>query len=343
MHMDVFKDNIADGGAFDMVEMTTAIQDRPTVPNFLGLLGIFTPRPIRTEKASVEKRGQKLKLIGATDRGSPRPRRERDRRNIRDFATPRIAETDSLRASEIQSVRAFGTEDELVAMADELAFRQAGLADDHELTMEYHRLGAIDGLVMDADGTTVIEDYFDAFGIARPADITFNWSSRTQVKSFIAQNVKRPIIRALGGRALPGMQIGALCGDGFFDAMQENAEYRDTYLNGNGNPAVLREDNTFEEVRAWGIRWMNYRGTDDASTVTVPDNGCRIFPIGVPDMFEVALSPAESFAYANTRGLDMYSQLVLDPSGRDEFVELDVASYPLHICTTPEALRRGTT
>lgn len=341
MHMNAFTANIADGGAYDLVEMTNAIQDRPTVPGFLTGMGIFTPKPVRTEDISIEKRGQTLRLIPQTERGSPLPRNVRNNRTLRNFKTGRVGKADQMRPAEIQNVRAFGTESELEAMATELAIRQAELADDHALTMEYHALGAINGEVLDADGTTVIEDYFDAFGITRPAAINFNWPARQQVKTFIANNVTRAITRALGGRATPGMRIIALCGDNFYDSLQENEEYRATYLNGIANPQILREENVFESITAWGVTWINYRGTDDNSTVAIAPNECRIFVQGVPDVFQTAYSPEESFQYANTRGLDMYSRLVTDPSGYDAYVELSVMNYPLFMCTTPEVLLSG--
>lgn len=332
--MDVFKQD-----AFSAISLTTAIQAMPTVPGFLGSLNLFTPNPVRTTSVMVEKRGASLTIIPVTERGSPRTRVGRDRRNVRNFNTVRLAQSDKLMADELQNIRAFGSETELEAIQTEIARRQMGLDANLETTLERHRLSAINGVLLDEDGSEIY-DYYDEFGIVQGSEIDFAWASKTKVKAFIAENVKRPMIRALGGRATPGMEIVALCGDQFFDALQENSEYRATYLQTEAARTLL-QDNVFEEVRAWGVRWINYRGTDDNSTVAIATDKCKIIPVGVPNVFQVAYSPAEGFDFVNTLGLPKYSAVIPDPSGRNEFVDLDVASYPLHICTTPEALLQG--
>ena len=67
------------------------------------------------------------------------------------------------------------------------------LLSDLELTEEHHRLGAINGVLLDADGTTVIEDFYDRFGIAKPGAVDFAFSSEaTEVR-----NVIKGITRAM--------------------------------------------------------------------------------------------------------------------------------------------------
>jgi hypothetical protein len=335
--MDVFRQD-----AFSAISMTAAIQDLEFVPGFLGQLGLFTPNPVRTTDVTVERRGASLKVIPTSERGAPRTRRNPDRRNVRNFRTVRLAETDRLMADAIQNIRAFGSETELESLQVELARRQAILGQDLELTLERHRLSCINGILLDADDSEIY-DYYDEFGIVAPTELGFNWAARTGVKKYIADNVKRPMIRALGGRAVPGMRIMALCGDDFYDDLQENAEYRAVYLQTNAARAALLEDKTFDSVQAWGVEWVNYRGTDDNSTVAIASDKCKFIPVGVPNVFQVAYSPAEGFDFVNTLGQERYSMVVPDPTTRNEYADLDVASYPLHICTTPEALLSGRT
>ena len=332
--MDVFS-----GSAFSATSLTTAIQDVPTVPGFLGSLGIFTPNPVRTTSVLVERQGATLKVIPTTERGAPRSRRTVDRRNVRNFNTVRLAETHRMMADSLQNIRAFGSETELAALQTEIARWQMTLDMDLEVTLERHRLSAINGVLLDADDS-VLYDYYAEFGISQPSEIDFNWAARTGVKSFIATNVIRPMIRSLGGRATPGMTIMALCGDSFFDKLQENAEYRSTYLQTEAARTLL-EENVFQSIRAWGVTWVNYRGTDDNSTVAIGSDKCKFIPVGVPNVFQVAYSPAEGFDFVNTLGQPKYSMVVPDPTARNEYADLDVAAYPLHICTSPEALLSG--
>lgn len=332
--MDIFN-----GDAFSQLSLTTAIQDMETVPGFLGGLGLFTPNPIRTTDFAVEKRGQTLNIIKVTERGSPRPRREVDRRNVRNFSTVRLTETHRLMADALQNIRAFGSETEFEAMQTEIARIQMMLDNDLTATRERHMLSAINGILLDSDDSEIY-DYYSEFEISQGSEIDFDWANKTGVKSFVAQNVVRPIIRALGGRATPNMEIVALCGDEFFDALQENSEYRATYLQTEAARALL-QDTVFQEVRAWGVRWINYRGTDDNSTIAIGTDKCKIFPRGVPNVFQAVYSPAEGFDFVNTLGLERYSMMSLDPSNLKEWADLIVASYVLYICTTPNALLQG--
>lgn len=339
--LDIFKSD-----AFNIISMTNAIRDIKTVPSFLDSLGIFTPKPIMTERFGIEQVGDStLALVPTTERGAPRTSIGRDRRTMRDFSTVRLRQFDTLRASEIQGVRAFGSETEVEQMQRIVADRQGNLLRRLRLTSEYHKLGATAGIVLDADGTTVIRNFYTEFGITPPTEIAFNWASRTDVTGFLRQNVIRPMVQSLGGRWTPGARIVALCGDQFYDALINNAEVRASYLN--WQAAAQLRGNSDGIGRAYGeftfgdITWVNYRGTDDNTTVAIGTSKCRFIPVGIPDVFQSVYSPGESFEVVNTMGQEFYSKVVPDPSGYNEFVEIDVASYRLDMCLAPQALLPG--
>lgn len=336
--MDIFRSD-----AFNIISMTNAIADIKTVPSFLESLNIFTPNPITTERFEVEMIGDgTLGIIPTSERGAPRTSIGRDRRAMRDFSTIRLREFDTLRASEIQGVRAFGSETEVESMQAVLAVRQAKLKRKLRLTHEYHRLGAINGIVLDADGSTVIRNFYTEFGITPPTEIAFNWTARTRVNEFIKQNVIRPMKRALGGRWTPGARIVALCDDVFYDSLIENPEVRASYLNWLAAQELRGQaGQAFDSFIFGNIEWVNYQGTDDNSTVAIASGKCRFIPVGIPDVFQSVYSPGESFEVVNTLGAEEYSKVVVDPSGYNEYVEVDVASYPLHMCLAPQALLQG--
>lgn len=113
-----------------------------------------------------------------------------------------------------------------------------------------------------------------------------------------------------------------------------------TYLNWQA-AAELRTAEAFEAFKFGGVRWINYRGTDDNSTVAVPPTKARFFLRGVRGLFQVAYSPGEMMSVVNTIGRPMYSMIVPDRD-RDMFVNVEMYSYPLFMCTRPETLLRGT-
>lgn len=335
--MDIFRQD-----AFSMIEMTNAVRNIQTEPSFIGSLNIFTPKPIITERFSIEMVGDGLLGIVATsERGAPRPTIGRNRRTMRDFSTVRIRETDKIRAAEVQGIRAFGSQTEVQAVQAVVTERMGELVRRNELTHEFHRLGAIQGIVTDAD-TSVIRNFYTEFGIAEPGEIAFDLATRTRVNEFLKQNVIRPMRRALGGRWTTNAKIIALCGDAFYDSLIENPEVRTSYLNWQA-AQELRGDagKAFESFRFGNIEWINYQGTDDNSTVAINVDKVRFLPVGIPDVFQTVYSPGESIEMVGTMGQPRYARQVPDPSGYNEFVELDVASYPLHMCLAPQALLKG--
>jgi len=139
--------------------MTQAMEDYDFKPDLIGSLGLFEDVPISTTHISVERRGNELRIIQTYPRGAPLEEAGRDQRNIRLFETTRIAKGDTIHAAEIQNMRAFGDESELQTAISFISRQQDNLIRDIELTWENQMLGAIQGAVLDADGS-VLHDWF---------------------------------------------------------------------------------------------------------------------------------------------------------------------------------------
>lgn len=335
-HMDIFNDD-----AFSLVSMTKAVEKMPYQPGFLGSLGLFESEGITTDVASIEEVSGTLSLIKTTERGGPIVMGTTDRRKMRNFNLPRVAKGDQIFAREVQGVRAFGTETELETVQGKVGKKQKKLKQDLEYTMEFHRLGALQGILLDADGSEIY-DYFDEFGVTPPTEIDFNLDAASPAKgalrTLVADSVKRPIIRALG-QVPTSMGVVALCGDDFFDAFINHQDVYRTYENWEAASA-LREAPVFETFRIFGIDWINYRGSDDNSTIAIGTDKVKFVPKGVPGLYRRINGPGETEETVNTEGLDHYSLLVRDRD-RSMWVQPEVYAYPLHICTRPEVLLTG--
>lgn len=335
MGVDVFSTD-----AFSAVEMTAALEKVPYVPQMLGNMGLFDARPIRTETFAAEKRDNVLSVIQTTERGSPIPNRGRERRDIRNFRTVRVAQGDVLRAAEIQNIRAFGQESELEQLQQEVLRREVAVRSDLELTHENMRLGAIQGIVLDADGST-IRNWFTEWGISQPAETNFDLGTAATDGAIRkkCQAVIRTMKRAAKGAWTPGTKVVGLCDQTFFDGLTGNAEVRQTYLNWLA-AEELRTENAFGMFQYGGIWFMEYQGTDDNSTVALAAGKCKFFPWGAKDVFQQVMSPAESFEFVNTPGQEWYSRSIPDLQ-RNEYVEIEVMSYPMYFCLRPEMLLRA--
>lgn len=334
--MDIFTSN-----AFSTFSLTNAINKVDYKPQRLGQLNIFAPMPVRTISIGIEAKDSVLSLIPTSERGAPLPQQNSEKRNIRDFRTRRIAKGDRLHAYEIQNVRAFGSETELMQVQAETAQRMQRLRNDVELTHENMRLGAVQGKFIDSDGSTIL-DWFTEFSIAPPAEIDFDLDNATPGSGAVRKlcnQVTRAMMRGAKGAWTPQTQIIGMAGDNFWDDLTAHKEVRETYLN-TAQAQDLRPGNAFETFRYGGITWENYRGTDDNATVAVGADKAIFFPVGATAVFEVAYSPAEFMPWVNTLGEETYAMMIPDRD-RQAYIDIETYSYPLFICKRPQMLQKA--
>lgn len=341
--------NIFRGDAFSTMEMTSAFERIPYLPATLEAMNIFTPNPIRTTALAVEERDGQLGVIQTSERGTPvNDERQMEKRKMRYFETPRITQGSTIWASEIQGIRAFSAGDnqvtELMQVQDEVARRVAGptgLLNNVRYTKENMRLAAVQGLLLDKDGS-VIYNWNDEFQIAVPDVVYFDLASQTanSLRPVINALV-RQIMRASKGAMTPQSKIVALCGDGFWDKFTNHVDVIRTFLNWQ-EAAQLRasQGGAFGTFNFAEVEWINYRGSDDNTTIKIPDDEVRFFPANAPGVFEEALSPAETFDWVNTPGKDQYLIPIFDMH-RNMWWRVEVYAYPLMICKRPEVLRKG--
>ena len=345
MLIDVFRQD-----PFTAISLTLAVERNPYRPDGIGVLNLFEPSPQYTKVVLVENRNGQLVVIPTSPRGAPPTERVTERRNAKAFQIPRLAHGDTLMADEIDSIRAFGEESELVVAQDEIARRLSGptgLQSNIEYTWERHRLAAIQGLLLDADGS-IIYNFFEEFGITPPIEIGFDLhvnvvngipqvqqgALRTKVNALV-----RGMARASKGAFTATTRVYAACGDAFWDALWAHPDVYATFLNQVG-ASELRGQQAFQMLEFGGVTWFNYRGSDDASTIAIAPDKVKFFPVGARGVFQVAWAPAETFDFVNTRGRPIYVIPIFDRD-RNAWWRIEAYSYPLHMCTRPEVLFSG--
>lgn len=260
---------------FTTIQLTTAVERVPYLPQGLEALGLFDPKPIRTKVAMVEQRQGQLVVLPFSDRGAPRTERTMEQRQARHFAVPHIGMADTIYAEEIATIREFGSETELMQVQRETGRRlvgPTGLRASVNYTLEYHRLAAFQGQLLDSDGS-VRYNWFDEFEIATPSEVAFDFdsiNSNFQTSPFaadllrpICNSITRDMKRAAQGAWIEGRtRAVALCGSDFYDKIVSCGPVRSTYLSWI-QAQELRQGNAFEVFNWGGIDWVDYRGSDD--------------------------------------------------------------------------------
>ena len=310
-------------------------------PQLLGSLNLFEPIYSRSRTIAVASKDHAMSLIPTSENGSPPEELVPKGAKLRKFDAVRLAKGSTIYAIEMAGVLALPFDQQTKDVAQEATDRTADILNDLELTWEHMRFGAIQGKVMDADGQTVLHNWYTEWGTAEPAEIDFALNvDATDVRKK-CRDVKRTMQKAAKGVWTPSTRVGALCGDGFFDALVNHKQIKETKL-GTERAPVLENIEGYSSIEIEGITFINYRGTDDGTTIAIGDTKVRFFPIGARGAFKVGYAPASEFKpYVNQRGREYYGLMLEDKSGRDEWDRVELYSYPLFVCTRPGMLLRG--
>lgn len=329
---------------FRATTMTEMVGDIDYVPTMLEERGYFTTRPIRTTTVTFVRKDRTLELVPTTERGAPEPLLGRQAKDAIQVDTPRIAMRDRVTASEVRD-----------QLRPELPFQvrldnanaivaehQTEMVDRIRLTRENHRFGALQGKILDADGTSVVANFFDLFGIPEPAEIALDIENTPegQLRSKIEALIVRPMKRALKGRWTSATRIHAFVGDTFWDKLWQHKDIRNAFLN-TPNAANLLEARSWTEFTFAGVTFEHW---DDGewTELSIGAEKARFFPVNAYDTMFEFLAPGEDWTEIGAPGRDLYS--IVSPDNRinmQEFVDIYVRTYPLYANKAPQSLMKA--
>nr|WP_231937717.1 major capsid protein [Burkholderia lata] len=246
------------------------------------------------------------------------------------FNTVHLPQRAVIKADEIQNLRAFGSETELEALQTVVNRRLAKMRRQLDATHEFHRIGAIKGAVLDADGKTVLIDLLQYFGIEQTV-IPFELGKADTEIRVKCVEVQDAIEDALGATTYTGVRV--LCGRAFWNKLIAAKTVKETYL-ATAMAASLRGD-ARDAFDFGGCTFERYRGrVGDVGYVA--DDEAHAIPEGVPDLFITRFAPADYVEAVNTTGIPYYAKQELMDFGKG--VEIEAQSNPIHLCTRPKAL-----
>lgn len=322
--------SIFEDDAFSVSTLTATINDSPVVPGRIGALGIFDEEGIRTTTVQIEKDGETLALVPAGQRGQPGLVVHGSKRLMIPFNTIHLPERAAINADEIQGIRAFGSETELDAVQTLVNKRVEKMRRQLDATHEFHRIGAIKGLILDADGSTVLLDLFDRFGLVQQT-LDFELDVGTTELRQKCNDLLDMIEEALVGLTFSGVRI--LCGKEFWRKLIIHKAIKETYLN-TQMASSLRGDPR-EAFEFGSCVFERYRGKV-GSLAFVGDNDAYAVPEGVAELFITRFAPADYMETVNTNGLPYYAKQERIPF--DKGIQLESQSNPIHLCTRPRAI-----
>lgn len=353
--LDIFNDD-----AFSLSTLTAAINNIDHVPGRVGdLVFVGISEGIPTTRVSVERKGDAINLIATSARGAPAQQEREAKAEMIDFDVPQIKLESTINAHELQDVRAymgapadvFG--DRLRGAQNAVTSRMNKMTSRHDLTLEHHRLGALKGQILDADGSVLV-DLFEEFGVLNsfglPAPEEFDFELDDWSQSAFNKHLRQrcaEVIRAMhrvGKVTIPKeARVWALCGDNFFDKFLEHPSVKRAYDGTDAARKALGDSFVDGVFEFGGVFFENYTGTDDNTTVAIDADEARFFFTGVPGLYQESFAPADFLDTVNKPGLPRYARTALEP-GTDQprWVMLHTQQNPLPLCLRPQTLMKVT-
>lgn len=332
--LDVFKQD-----AFSVITLTDSISNMPYVPGRAGNLLDWDEDGVSTPTIMLEEQDGVLQLINPTPRGGPGETTEKSKRRARNLTIPHYEHNDHIFAAEVDGVRAFGSETELDTVQGLVDRRMAEhVMWKHDPTLEYQRVGALTGIILNANGTTLY-NLFDEFGVAQYSEVAFDLSAGSPVAGILRErcdDVDRQVADVLGGVSYTGLH--AFCGTAFWKDLIKHSEVREIYLASQTMAMALLNPMAYKTIQLGPITFEEYRGKNGATPFIHTDK-CHIFPFGVRGLYRTRFAPADYMETVNTKGLPRYAKQYEMPNGKG--VHLDTQMNALSYCNRPKCLIKG--
>jgi copper chaperone CopZ len=324
---------LVESGVLSFTALTAVINELPATPAAITKLGLFQEEGVDSTIILIAKQGSKLTLVPNVPRGAPAQPKSLTPRNARPFMTGHLPQRSTVMADSLQNVKVLGNDDPNAGVSQKVSALQATHRRDNDLTLEYQRLGAIKGQILDADGS-VIYDLFEEFGVSQVVVSLVLGTATTKVRNKVVA-IKRAIEAELGG--LSYTQIIVFCGSDFFDTLVSHPDVEkayERYQEGTTLRDDLRKGFTFG-----GVTFVEYSLNIGAGPAIEAGVGYAV-PLGVPDLFITRFAPADYIETVNTIGLPYYSKAqVMD---FNKGIELESQCNPLNLCTRPRAIVKVT-
>ena len=322
---------------FTMASMTRSILKLPYSPGRIGQMGLFQERGVTTRHIVVEEKNGVLTILGTKPVGTKGQQLNvPTKRTERGFLIPHIPYDDTILAESIQGIREFGTEDRLQSPTTVVNDKQTDMRQAHEVTHEWLRMGAINGVSLDADGSSVIYNWRTEFETGAEQTVDFDWGASGGPDVLSKCLAAKRLVESALGVGIAGVRVHCFVTSGFFDNLIAADAVKETYA-GWTAAKTLRQDN--RRMFEFGdIVFEEYDiAVDGVSFIAA--NTARFFPVGVPGLFIARYAPGNFMGAVNTMGKKIYSsQKVLD---HDAGIEIHTESNPLFMCVRPHCLVKG--
>jgi hypothetical protein len=292
------------------IEISNIVNDMPFLTGQVSRMNLFSFKGAFTNTVAIDRTDYTPGLIPASPwccdakvtQGSPT-------RNLFPVEIPHAHIEDVIWACDLSGVRGqtLGLEVDYTTVAAERAKTLMRMRMNIDTTMEFRKLGALKGQVLDANGTNVLLDVYKLFGTTQQTqDIPLGTAGADIVGAF--REATRKSIT--GARSFRPIGWRVLAGKNFFDKLVSHPSLVDMYKRCCDTQArVLGDASNFSFEFLPGISVMEYWADPINGDVDFigPDEAI-MFPIVGPgvEMYEMLAAPPATLNFVNTKAAQEY-------------------------------------
>ncbi len=314
---------------YGVTPLTEAINRLPQTPTIIRELGIFKPDFRTTTFVQVAAKQGQLILVEAVPRGTPGKPVKETLGDSQTFNMLHLPKNDIVLADDVQNVKAWGTENTAMTVAGKVNDKMASMKADLEYSREYYMLQALMGKVYNADGTSILYDIYERFGLIRKTH-TVKLSDKELAVGKILDGIKTAQGKLRNGEVINGWTV--LASPSFMQEFVYHPKIVDIY-NRVQEAKVYRDGNTNVGFSHMNIDFVQYDHVFP-NGMTLPDGEAIILPKGTVNTFREYFAPANLNGAVNTKALPYYaSRVELDHGiGWDLYAQTN----PLPLLLRPE-------
>ncbi len=312
---------------FNVKALTEAVKRLPDNPTKIRQLGVFTPAYLTTTYVNVEQKQQHLGLVQAVPRGVAGEGVRETRTAPKTFHAIHLPINDQILADDVQNLRAFGSDNSVVAVADLVNDKLQLAKDTLGFSREYLMFCALKGEIKNKDKSKIYNIY-DEFGLKRKTH-TLNLADdiNPQLDDVIVAQSK-----TLNGEPHNGSI--ALCSAGFLKNLSYHDSMKEIYLRYQTAVRYTQGEVAFAFEHK-GISFLLYDYEFENGEKLADDEAIWL-PKGTRNVFREFFAPADMNATVNTKAEQIYVSREKLP--HDRGWSLRVQTNVLPMVLKPEAV-----
>lgn len=305
---------------FSVRNLTEAINIIERKPNIIDGLGLFKKEFKNTTFVEVERSARGVGLVESVKRGTPGNPVSTKREPPQTFYMMHLPYDDFVLADDVQNVREFGSVEGREQIANIVNNKLLQAREDFDYTREHAMFGALKGKVLNKDGTTILADYYTAFGETRKEHEWALSNDKTDVSGLI-DDVKLKYTSQMHGESSNGFIC--LISPKFMQELKTHKSIKEIYVR-HQTGDIYRNSETVEFIHN-GVRFIVYAEQFESGLKLADDEGI-ILPTGTRNVFKECFAPANRLNTVNQIAKPYYS---------DSYPLQDGTGYKLHAQSNP--------